>query len=88
MLTLAFAEWTSHWPASPQANELGIGAWKETVRQKARRRRSKKTEEGDIYLLWGRKRNGLPNSFTLAVYMQFLVAADTLWEILAHAINL
>jgi hypothetical protein len=32
---------------------------KETVRHKARGRRSKKTEEGDKYLLWGRRRNGL-----------------------------
>jgi hypothetical protein len=51
---------------------------KKTVRKKAGRRRSKKTEEGDNYLMWGRRRNGLTNNFTLAVYMQFLVAADTL----------
>jgi hypothetical protein len=49
---------------------------KKTVRKKARRRRSKKTEEGDKYHMWGRRRNGLTNNFTLAVYMQFLVAAD------------
>jgi len=42
------------------------------------RRRAKNTEEGDKYLLWGRRRNGLPDNFTLAVYMQFLVAADML----------
>ena len=28
VLTLALGEWTSHWPASPQANDQGIGAWK------------------------------------------------------------
>ncbi len=27
--------------------------------------------------MWGRRRDGLTNNFTLAVYMQFLVAADT-----------
>ena len=30
-----------------------------------------------LYLMWGRRRNGLTDNFTLAVYMQFLVAADT-----------
>jgi hypothetical protein len=50
---------------------------KKTVRKKARRRRSKQTEEGDKYHMWGRRRDGLTNNFTLAVYMQFLVAADT-----------
>jgi hypothetical protein len=49
---------------------------KKTVRKKARRRRSKKTEEGDKYHMWGRRRNGLTDNFTLAVYIQFLVAAD------------
>src|SRR5438552_18861390 len=49
---------------------------KKTERKKAGRRRSKKTEEGDNYLMWGRRRHGLTNNFTLAVYMQFLVAAD------------
>jgi hypothetical protein len=29
VLALAFREWTSHWPASPQANDRKIGAWKE-----------------------------------------------------------
>ncbi len=48
------------------------------MRQKVRRRRSKNTEEGDKCLLWGRRRHGLTDNFTLAVYMQFLVAADTL----------
>src|SRR5215510_6599717 len=50
---------------------------KATVRRKTRRRRSKKTEEGDKHLLWGRRRNSLTDNFTLAVYMRFLVAADT-----------
>ena len=27
--------------------------------------------------MWGRRRNGLTDNFTLAVYVQFLVAADT-----------
>ena len=29
VLAVAFREWTSHWPASPQANDRKIGAWKE-----------------------------------------------------------
>ena len=29
VLALAFGEWTSHWPESPQANDLKIAAWKE-----------------------------------------------------------
>ena len=29
VLALAFGKWTSHWPASPQANDQGSGAWKE-----------------------------------------------------------
>ena len=28
-LTRALTQWTSHWSASPQANDQGIGAWKE-----------------------------------------------------------
>ena len=27
--------------------------------------------------MWGRRRHGLTNHFTLAVYMQFLVTADS-----------
>src|SRR5207245_5484976 len=49
---------------------------KKPVRKKARRRRAKQTEQGDKYYRWGRRRHGLTNNFTLAVYMQFLVAAD------------
>ena len=29
VLALAFCEWTSHGPASPQAYDQGMGAWKE-----------------------------------------------------------
>jgi hypothetical protein len=29
VLALALRAWTSHWPASPQANERKSGAWKE-----------------------------------------------------------
>ena len=32
--------------------------------------------------MWGRRRNGLTDNFTLAVYMQFLVAADILGNLL------
>jgi len=71
MLALPCGAWTSHRPASPQAHDHGIGGWKEE-----NGRRSKQTEEGDNYSLWGRRRNGLTNNFTLAVYIQFLVAAD------------
>jgi len=68
VLALAFREWTSHWPASPQANDRKIGAGrKKTVRKKASRRRSKKTEEGDKYPMWGRRRNGLTDNFNLTV---------------------
>jgi len=28
VLALTFGAWTSHWPASPQTNDQGIGAWK------------------------------------------------------------
>ena len=59
----------------PMIQEVGYGR-KKTARQKARRRRSKNTEERDKYYLWGRRRNGLTDNFTLTIYMQFLVAAD------------
>jgi len=59
----------------PMIQGSGYGR-KKTAREKARRRRAKNTEEGDKYLWWGRKRNGRTDNFTLAVYMQFLVAAD------------
>jgi hypothetical protein len=55
---------------------LGYGRQK-TAREKVRRSRAKNTEEGDNYLMGGRRRNDLTNNFTLTVYLQFLVAADT-----------
>src|SRR5215813_14184007 len=59
----------------PMIQEGGYGR-KKTARKKARRRRSKNMEERDKYYLWGRRRNGLTDNFTLTIYMQFLVAAD------------
>ena len=44
--------------------------------EKTRHRRVKNTEEGEKYLLWGRRRNDLTDNFTLAVYMQFQDTAD------------
>jgi hypothetical protein len=77
VLTLTLTRWTSHGPASPQANDQGVGARKEeNNEEKSAPKKSKKTEEGDKYLIWGRRRNGRTDNFTLAVYMQFLVAAD------------
>jgi hypothetical protein len=68
VLALTFGEWRSHWPASPQANDRKIGAWKEeSGEEKVSRRRSKKTEEGDKYQMWGRRRNGLTDNFNLTV---------------------
>jgi len=56
VLTLALGEWTSHWPASPQANDLNIAVWKEENGAKqAGRRRSKKTEEADKYPIFWKK---------------------------------
>jgi hypothetical protein len=59
----------------PMSKGSGRGR-KKTVRKKARRSRSKNTAEGDKYHMWGRRRDSLTNNCTLAVYMQFLVAAD------------
>jgi hypothetical protein len=68
VLALASGKWTSHWPASPQANHRKIGAWKEeNGEEKAGQRRAKKTEEGEKYHMWGRRRNGLTNNFNLTV---------------------
>jgi hypothetical protein len=68
VLAFAFGKWTSHWPASPQANHRKIGAWKEeNGEEKVGRRRAKKTEEGDKYHMWGRRRNGLPHNFNLTI---------------------
>ena len=49
---------------------------KKTVRKKACRRKTKNTEEENKYLLCGEEDEGLTAHFTLAVYIQFLVAAD------------
>jgi hypothetical protein len=68
VLALACDTWTSHWPASPQANHRKIRAWKEeNGAEKAGQRRAKKTEEGDKYHMWGRRKNGLTNNFTLTI---------------------
>ena len=40
------------------------------------RRRAKKTEEGDKYHMWGRRRTGLNDNFNWTVSLQFLIAAD------------
>ena len=66
MLTLAFRAWTSHGPASPQAYDQGIGAWKEENGEG--KSPPKKIEEGDKCYRWERRRNGLTDTFTLAVY--------------------
>jgi hypothetical protein len=68
VLALAFGKWTSHWPASPQANHRKIRAWKEeNGAEKAGQRRAKKMEEGDKYHMWGRRRNGLTHNFNLTI---------------------
>jgi hypothetical protein len=36
MLALAFREWMSHWPVSPQANDRKIGASKEATGEETR----------------------------------------------------
>jgi hypothetical protein len=58
VLTLAFGEWTSHWPASPQVNDRNIAAWKEENGEdnEGGRRRSKKTEEADRYQFFWKKK--------------------------------
>jgi hypothetical protein len=45
------------------------------------RRRAKKTEEGDEYHMWGRRRTGLNDNFNWTVSSQFLIAADNLSEL-------
>jgi len=56
VLTLALGEWTSHWPVSPQANDLQIAVWKEeNGQEQADRRSSKKTEEGEKYFIFWKK---------------------------------
>jgi hypothetical protein len=66
VLTLALSDVTSHWPASPQANDLDLAAWREeNAEENAGRRRAKKTEEVDASHRWGRRRHGLHDNFTL-----------------------
>jgi hypothetical protein len=68
VLALAFGEWTSHGPVSPQAHDRKIVTWKEANREeKTGRRRSKKTEEGDKYHMWGRRRTSLNDNFNRTV---------------------
>ena len=48
VLTLALAQWTSHWPESPQVNDPNIAAWEEEPgAENGSGRRSKKTDERD-----------------------------------------
>jgi hypothetical protein len=57
VLTLALCEWTSHWPASPQANDLNIAAWKEANREdKVGGERPKKIQEADKYPIFWKKK--------------------------------
>ena len=68
VLALAFAEWTSHEPASPQAHELQLAAeTEENGEKKAGRSTSKKTEAGEKYAMWGRRWHSLHDQFTLTV---------------------
>jgi hypothetical protein len=78
MLALPFGAWTSHWPASPQANERQLRARQDgNGEEKAGRRRAKKTAAGDKYHMWGRRRNGRTDNFTLTVSSQFQDTAET-----------
>jgi hypothetical protein len=55
VLTLTFSDVTSHWPVSPQVNDLHIMAWKEEDREEhAERSREKKLININVS---GRKRN-------------------------------
>ena len=69
VLTLAFAEWTSHWPASPQAHDPKIAAWKEenggkkAAAEEDRRRRKK----GMNIQFFGKKKARPNDHFNLAV---------------------
>jgi hypothetical protein len=57
VLTLALAQWTSHWPESPQVNDLHIAAQEEEPgEENGRGSRSKKTEERDEYRVFGKKK--------------------------------
>ena len=78
VLTLALAQWTSHWPASPQVNDRHIAAQEEEPgEENGRGSRAKKTEERDESRVLGRRRNGLTYSFTLATCVQFQDTADS-----------
>jgi hypothetical protein len=77
MLTLAFSDVTSHWPASPQANDLYSAVWREeNDEENAGQSRQKKTEEADAYHMWGRRQHRLYDTFTLTAGEQYQVAAD------------
>ena len=53
VLTLAFGDWTAHWPGSPQTNDRKIVVWREENRKEnTGQRRAKKTEEADKYHVW------------------------------------
>jgi hypothetical protein len=50
VLTLALAQWTSHWPAPPQVNDPNIAPGEEEDgAENGSGRRAKKTEERDEY---------------------------------------
>jgi hypothetical protein len=50
VLTLALAQWTSHWPAPPQVNDPNIAAGEEEHgAENGSGRRAKKMEERDKY---------------------------------------
>ncbi len=57
VLTLARGEWTSHWPASPQANARHIAAWTEANREdNVGGERPKKIQEADQdHIFWTKK---------------------------------
>jgi len=47
VLTLALGEWTSHWPASPQTNDLNIAVWKEEKAEPAKFEAEQPTKSTD-----------------------------------------
>jgi hypothetical protein len=78
VLTRALSDVTSHWPESPQVNDRRVVAWREeNTEEKGEPKTAEEDgEETEKYPMWGRRRNGLHDNFNLAVYVQFLVAAD------------
>jgi hypothetical protein len=57
VLTLTLAQWTSHWPESPQVNDLHIVAQEEGLgEENGSRYRAKKTEERDKDRVFGKKK--------------------------------